>query len=194
MKYDSKKLTPLNLFLQCFAVSMFSFGGGSTIISLQQETFVKKLGWINEDEMLEQFTIAQSTPGATSVNTSILIGYRLLGLKGAVICALATALPPLVVIIVITFFYEKLNNNEKTSYALRAVRAAAAAMMASVSISLLISLLKKKDLFLIAVWVCAMAIMLIFDPNTILVIVAGLIVGILYQCFLICRQKQGEKK
>ena len=194
MKYDSKKLTPLNLFLQCFAVSMFSFGGGSTIISLQQETFVKKLGWINEDEMLEQFTIAQSTPGATSVNTSILIGYRLLGLKGAVICALATALPPLVVIIVITFFYEKLNNNEKTSYALRAVRAAAAAMMASVSVSLLISLLKKKDLFLIAVWVCAMAVMLIFDPNTILVIVAGLIVGILYQCFLIYRQKQGEKR
>lgn len=194
MKYDSKKLTPLNLFLQCFAVSMFSFGGGSTIISLQQETFVKKLGWIDSDEMLEQFTIAQSTPGATSVNTSILIGYRLLGLKGAVLCALATALPPLVVIIIITFFYEKLNNNERTAYALRAVRAAAAAMMASVSISLLIDLLKKKDLFLIAVWVCAMAVMLIFDPNTILVIAAGLIAGILYLGFWIYRKKRGEKK
>ena len=194
MKYDSKKLTPLNLFLQCFAVSMFSFGGGSTIISLQQETFVKKLGWIDSDEMLEQFTIAQSTPGATSVNTSILIGYRLLGLKGAVLCALATALPPLVVIIIITFFYEKLNNNERTAYALRAVRAAAAAMMASVSISLLIDLLKKKDLFLIAVWACAMAVMLIFDPNTILVVAAGLIVGILYLGFLLYRQKRGENK
>ena len=194
MKYDSKKLTPLNLFLQCFAVSMFSFGGGSTIISLQQETFVKKLGWIDSDEMLEQFTIAQSTPGATSVNTSILIGYRLLGLKGAVLCALATALPPLVVIIIITFFYEKLNNNERTAYALRAVRAAAAAMMASVSISLLIDLLKKKNLFLTAVWMCAMAVMLIFDPNTILVVAAGLIVGILYLGFLLYRQKRGENK
>ena len=162
MKYDSKKLTPLNLFLQCFAVSMFSFGGGSTIISLQQETFVKKLGWIDSDEMLEQFTIAQSTPGATSVNTSILI--------------------------------EKLNNNERTAYALRAVRAAAAAMMASVSISLLIDLLKKKNLFLTAVWMCAMAVMLIFDPNTILVVAAGLIVGILYLGFLLYRQKRGENK
>lgn len=194
MKYDLKKLTPLNLFLQCFAVSMFSFGGGSTIISLQQETFVKKLGWVDSDEMLEQFTIAQSTPGATSVNTSILIGYRLLGLKGAVLCALATALPPLVVIIIVTFFYEKLNNNERTAYALRAVRAAAAAMMASVSISLLIDLLKKKNLFLTAVWMCAMVVMLIFDPNTILVIAAGLIAGILYLVFLIYRQKRGEKK
>lgn len=194
MKYDLKKLTPLNLFLQCFTVSMFSFGGGSTIISLQQETFVKKLGWIDSDEMLEQFTIAQSTPGATSVNTSILIGYRLLGLKGAVLCALATALPPLVVIILITFFYEKLNNNARTAYALRAVRAAAAAMMASVSISLLIDLLRKKNLFLTAVWACAMAVMLIFDPNTILVIAVGLIVGILYLAFLIYRQKRAAKK
>ena len=56
------------------------------------------------------------------------------------------------------------------------------------------TLLKKKDLFLVAVWVCAMAVMLIFNPNTILVILAGLAVGILYLCVLIYRQKKEAKK
>ena len=88
-------------------ISLFSFGGGSTILSLQQKTFVEKTGWLDEADILEMFTIAQSTPGATSINTSILIGYRLLGLKGALICTLATVLPPMIIIILITAFYSR---------------------------------------------------------------------------------------
>ena len=193
MNREDVKLTPWTLFLHSFMISLFSFGGGSTILSLQQKSFVEKNGWLDEADVLEMFTIAQSAPGATSVNTSILIGYRLLGLKGALICTLATALPPLIVITLITAFYSRLKNNQTTAYALRAVRACAAALMASVSVSLLTGLLKKKDLFLTIVWICTMAVMLIFNPNTIIVILAGIIIGILHLLFISKRLKKAEK-
>ena len=193
MNREDVKLTPWALFLHSFMISLFSFGGGSTILSLQQKSFVEKNGWLDEADVLEMFTIAQSAPGATSVNTSILIGYRLLGLKGALICTLATALPPLIVITLITAFYSRLKNNQTTAYALRAVRACAAALMASVSVSLLTGLLKKKDLFLTIVWICTMAVMLIFNPNTIIVILAGVIIGVLHLLFISKRLKKAEK-
>lgn len=193
MNREKEKLTPWALFLHSFMISLFSFGGGSTVISLQQKTFVEKTGWLDESDALEMFTIAQSMPGATSVNTSILVGYRLLGLKGALICVLATSLPPLIVITLITVFYSWLKNNETAANALRAVRACAAALMGSVSVSLLTDLLKKKDLFLTIVWGCTMAVMLIFNPNTIIVILAGVFVGILHLLVVSKRLKKGGK-
>ena len=65
--------------------------------------------------------------------------------------------------------------------------------MGSVSVSLLTGLLKKKDLFLTIVWICTMAVMLIFNPNTIIVILAGIIIGVLYLLFISKRLKKAEK-
>ncbi len=180
MKPDTNKKTLLNLFLQCLYLSAFTFGGGSTIIALLQQRFVDKLKWIDRSEMLEMVTLAQSAPGATSVNTAVLMGYRIFGLKGALACALAAALPPLIVIVIITSFYDLLRGNPIAANALRGVRACAAALVASVSLSLLITLLKKRDLFLIAVWALATAAILFFRVKAMLLLLAGLILSPLY--------------
>ena len=45
--------------------------------------------------MINMIAIAQSSPGAIAVNTSILLGYRLAGIAGAIISTLGTVLPPL---------------------------------------------------------------------------------------------------
>ena len=182
----------MNLFRQCFFLSMFTFGGGSAIIAMIQKQFVEDLEWIDRGQMLEMVTLAQSVPGATSVNTAILIGYHIFGLRGALISALGTSLPPLIVIILITMFYDWIRSNTVIACALRGVRACAAALVASVSLSLLTSFLKKRDLLLVAVLVCSGIALWCFHLSALTLILAGLAVSPLYIYSTARREKEDK--
>lgn len=190
MNHDNNSKTLIQLFLQCLYLSAFTFGGGSTIIALLQERFVERLKWIDRTEMLDIVTLAQSAPGATSVNTCVLMGYRILGIRGALVCAIGTSLPPLIVIVIITAFYDYICSNAVFSNALRGIRACAAALVASVSLTLLIALLKKRDFFLIAVWTCATIAALFFHVNALVLVLAGLAVSPIY---IILIKRRGEE-
>jgi chromate transporter len=99
------------LFISTFRISACTFGGGFVIIPLMRRKFVEELGWIEEQEMLDLTAIAQSCPGAMAVNASILVGYRVAGIPGALITVLGTVLPPLVIISVISLFYQAFRDN-----------------------------------------------------------------------------------
>ena len=49
------------LFCSTFRLSAFTFGGGYVIVPLMRKRFVDELGWIDEEEMLDLVSIAQST-------------------------------------------------------------------------------------------------------------------------------------
>ena len=85
----------LTLFLSVFKISAFTFGGGYVIVPLMRKRFSEELGWVQQEEMLDMIAIAQSAPGPIAVNTSILLGYRLLGIKGALVSvpSAPTAMP-----------------------------------------------------------------------------------------------------
>jgi chromate transporter len=53
----------LRLFWTTFSLSLFTFGGGFVIISLMRKKMVVNLGWIDDEQMLDFVTIAQSSPG-----------------------------------------------------------------------------------------------------------------------------------
>lgn len=57
---------------------------------------------MKDTQMLDLIAIAQSSPGAIAVNASIIIGYRLSGIMGAVIATVATVLPPLIILSIIS--------------------------------------------------------------------------------------------
>ena len=50
------------LFKNIFILSSCTFGGGFVIIGMVKKTFVEKLHWISEEEMLDMTAIAQSAP------------------------------------------------------------------------------------------------------------------------------------
>ena len=78
----------LTLFTSTFTLSAFTFGGGFVIIPLMRKKFVEQLHWIDEEEMMDLTAIAQSSPGAIAVNASILVGYRVAGVPGALVTVL----------------------------------------------------------------------------------------------------------
>jgi chromate transporter len=99
------------LFLQTFTLSAFTIGGGYVIVPLMRKAFVEKLEWIEEQEMLDMIAIAQSAPGVIAVNTSILVGYKVAKIKGALITLLGTILPPLILLTLLSYVYEAIRDN-----------------------------------------------------------------------------------
>lgn len=74
------------LFRITFSISAFTFGGGYIIaIPMMRKSFVEKLELLSEKELMDMSAIAQSTPGAIAVIIAVLVGYRIAGIKGAVI-------------------------------------------------------------------------------------------------------------
>lgn len=117
------------LFLSTFQLSAFTFGGGFVIIPLIRKKFVEQLGWIGEEEMLDLAAIAQSSPGAIAVNISILVGYRVAGVPGALLTVVGTMTPPLIVISVISLFYAAFRDNVFVNMAMCGMLAGVAAVI-----------------------------------------------------------------
>lgn len=139
---NNKKL--LTLFFATLKISAFTFGGGFVIIPLLRRKFVEELKWIDEEEMLDLTAIAQSSPGAVAVNASILVGYRVAGLCGAVVSVLGTVIPPLFIISVISLFYQAFRNNKYVNIVMAGMLCGVAAVILDVVISMLGVLFKAK--------------------------------------------------
>ena len=132
------------LFLSTFKLSACTFGGGFVIIPLMRERFVKELHWIEEEEMLDLTAIAQSSPGSIAINASILVGYHVAGIPGALITVVGAALPPLIIISVISVLYQAFRSNRYVSMAMAGMLAGVAAVIFDVVINMARPILKKK--------------------------------------------------
>ena len=176
-----KKNKYWQLFLSTFKLSACTFGGGFVIIPLMRERFVKELRWIEEEEMLDLTAIAQSSPGSIAINASILVGYHVAGIPGALITVVGAALPPLIIISIISAFYQ----------AMAGMLAGVAAVVFDVVINMAWPILKKKRWLPIAVMLAAFLATRFFSVNIILIILVCGVIGALDTLYL---QKREDDK
>jgi len=169
----------LTLFLSVFKISAFTFGGGYVIVPLMRKRFSEELGWVQQEEMLDMIAIAQSAPGPIAVNTSILLGYRLLGIKGALVSVLGTALPPLIVLSLIGFFYEAFRQNKWIAALMNAMRAGVAAVIVDVVWTMAANIFKKKRPTPILLMLAAFTAVWFFKVNIIIVLLSCGLIGFL---------------
>ena len=132
------------LFASTFKLSACTFGGGFVIIPLMRKKFVEELHWIEEEEMMDLTAIAQSSPGAIAVNASILVGYHVAGIKGALTTVIGTILPPLIIISIISMFYAAFRDNIYVSMAMTGMLAGVAAVICDVVFTMGKEVLSKK--------------------------------------------------
>lgn len=167
------------LFLSTFCLSAFTVGGGFVIVPLMKKKFVDELGWIDENEMLDITAIAQSSPGAIAVNASILIGFRLAGLFGALVTILGTILPPLILLSIISVFYEAFRDNAFFNALMTGMRAGVAAVIVDVVMKMSIGVAKGKDPVAIGTMIAAFFCAYFLKINVILIILVCGVVGYL---------------
>lgn len=134
------------LFYSTFFLSAFTFGGGYVIIPMMKKKFVEELGWLEEEEMLNIAAMAQSSPGAMAVNASVLVGWQLMGISGALVAMMGTVLPPLIILSVISLFYTAFRDNAVVSAVLRGMMAGVCAVIFDVVITMGGNVIKAKKL------------------------------------------------
>ena len=167
------------LFLSMLTISAFTFGGGFVIVSLMKKRFVDELGWLEEDEMLDLVTIAQTAPGAIAVNGSILVGRRVAGTAGVAASVLGTILPPFVILGVISVAYDACASNSWVQAILKGMQAGAAAVVADVALDLGTRTAKERDPLNLILMSLAFIVVLVFNANVVLVILAAALIGVI---------------
>jgi len=90
----------LDLFLEFFKVSCFTFGGAYGAIPLIRD-MVLRCGWLGEDQLSYMIAVSESTPGPIMVNLATYIGSIQGGFWGAVIATVAVVLPAYLVILLV---------------------------------------------------------------------------------------------
>lgn len=162
------------LFRQIFVLSACTFGGGFLIIGMIRKVFVERLHWISEEEILDLTVIAQSTPGPLGVNMAVITGYRIRGVAGALICALAASLPPMIIISVISVFYNQFKDSRIIALLLQVMRAGVAAVIVDVVIDLAANVIKTKKVLWTALMVGAFVALVVFKVNIVwLILICG---------------------
>lgn len=111
-------------------ISAFTFGGGYVVIPMIRKFHVAGKGLFTEEELMDMAAIAQSSPGAIAVNLTVLAGYRVAGLGGAVASCLAAVAPPIVVLAVVTAFYAAFRSSATVAAVLLGMQAGVAALIA----------------------------------------------------------------
>jgi len=165
------------LFLTMLKIGAFTFGGGYAMMPLIEDEFVDRRKYIDLDEMSNILALAQSIPGAISVNTSIIIGYRQRGFAGGLAAIFGLALPSLITLTIITFLYEQFSKNVFIFAALRGIRACVVALIFSALIRL--SKPIEKNIFTGLLFMVSFIASIAFDVKAVYIILFGVVIGLL---------------
>lgn len=126
-----------HMFKVFFKIGLFTIGGGLAMIPVIRHEFVEKQQWINDEDITDVLAISQSMPGIIAVNASTFLGYRLRGIRGALVSTLGVILPSFIIILLIAaLFTEEAGNNQYVISFFSGVNAALAALLLAASLEL----------------------------------------------------------
>lgn len=172
----------IKLFFVSFYLSSTTVGGGFVIISVIRRLFVEKYSLLTDDDMLDITSLAQSCPGAVAINASIVLGYKLRGIRGAAVSLLGTFIPPLIIMSVLSSLYSYIGDAEETRIfagLLLGLKAGVAAVILDAAVTLSISALRGGKLLKYMIFVSALALQLILGLSAVYVILIALAVGVI---------------
>lgn len=178
MKKTGRGRLCLELFWEMLMLSTFTTGGGFVIVSLMRRKFVEEKHWMDEQEMLDIAAIAQSCPGAIAVNAAILVGWRMAGLAGMLICVLGTILPPIVILMAISVVYNAFAANRYVALFLRGMQIGVSAVIFDVVLQLGKNVVKSKSLLCMAVMALAFVAAYLMKINVVYLLLAAAALGV----------------
>lgn len=127
-----------------------AFGGAQAHIALLLRYFVKKNQFITEEDLLELNALAQVLPGPASTQTIVGIGYKVGGLKLAIITFLIWILPSAAIMTMAAISYALLDQKQKFVEILEFIHPIALGIVAYGAFNLGRKILKTEFLVLLA--------------------------------------------
>ena len=186
-----------NLFWIMLKIGLFTFGGGYAMIALIEAELVSKRNWIEKNEFLDIIAIAESTPGPIAINTATYVGYRKLGILGALTATVAICIPSFGIIYAISLFFDTFLSFQPVANAFRGIQVCVIWLILSAGIKLLKQL--KKTAFHAVILFGVMLGMILctlfsIHFSTIFYILISGGIGVLLYLIRLLRKKNGQKE
>lgn len=119
------------LFWSFFKVGAFTIGGGYAMIPLMEREIVDRHGWLSGQEFLDHVALSQAMPGVFAVNMASMIGYRLRGVRGAVVSIVGNVVVPIAAILLIAVFLRAFREVPAVERVFMGLRPAVVALIAA---------------------------------------------------------------
>jgi len=161
--------------VQFGVIGAVTFGGSLTIIGLLQDQFVHQLGWLTPQEFIDGLALGQLTPGPP-VMLATYVGYKALGLTGAVVAGIAIFAPSFVMMFALLPVFERVR-------ALGWAKGALQGMVAGIIGVLAVTLVRLTphavvDPFSAVIFVCAVTALLLWRVAPLKMVAGGAVLGI----------------
>lgn len=103
------------------SMSVTLFGGGYVFIPAMEKVVVHQMAWMTTREFTEGIAMGQITPGPIMIS-SVFIGWKVAGLRGAFAAAFSLFVPPAVVMYVAQHFLQRIKANANAEAIFKGVR------------------------------------------------------------------------
>lgn len=125
------------LFFTFLKIGSISFGGFMSLISAVQKQVVDKDKLISSEEVLDGISMASVLPGPIAVNVIAFIGYRLKGIKGALVSITGILLPAFLLMLILSELYFRFGNVPEFGAFFSGVLPAVSAIIISVAVGMI---------------------------------------------------------
>lgn len=108
---------------------ILGYGGGPSVIPLIRHDAVTRYGWLTDDEFGETLAIANALPGPIATKMAAYLGYKLKGVRGALLSVLAHILPSCIAMIALLSAVNYLSGSKVVAGMIAAVSPVIAVML-----------------------------------------------------------------
>jgi len=129
----------IKLILEFAKIGLMSFGGGYAAIPIVEQEIVHVCGWMSSEQFSTVVAIDELTPGPVAINCATFVGNHMAGTIGGICATLGYIFPSIVIAIILVKIYAKYNGLDLLNGALKGLKCMVVALIASTSISILIS-------------------------------------------------------
>ena len=179
----------INLFWEFFKIGLFTIGGGAAMIPQIQHVATVEKGWLDDEEMLDCIAMGQSLPGVIAVNIGTYVGYKKRGLAGAIAATFGVVLPAFASILILVALLSVIGDNRFVAGAFMGIKAAVCGLLIVTSIKLLMQMCRgsgdvpakrSRVVFTVVMSLASLIAVGFFGITAVLVILAGIVIGIVY--------------
>jgi chromate transporter len=168
----------LDLIWTFIIVGVSTFGGGYAMLPVVERELIKKRGWVEMDEVMDYFTIAQVTPGIIAINVATFVGFKRKGFLGGLLATISFVIPGLSLMILVSLFVKRFAEHPLVLHAFTGIRLAVGAVL----VDMLIKLFKGvfKNYKTIIIFVIAFVLSAVFSLSPVYIVMAAGIAGFFF--------------
>lgn len=149
----STVMTVLTLCYEFFKTGLLAVGGGLATLPFLSEMANKYPDWFTHEQLADMIAVSESTPGPIGVNMATYVGFRVMGVPGAILATVSLVLPSLIIIVAIAKVMDKYMSNKYMQWAFGGLRPAVTGLIAAAGWSVVeLALLDLTDFNIARFW------------------------------------------